>query len=84
MCFGERKMRQETAYQKKEGKIKKKSRVRRRKCIEAVLELGQCWTVAVYKKTLTALVMRDGLIEFCPSPILMGKFQNWRGKDTEK
>lgn len=58
-----------------ESKVKKKSRVSRRKSIKAVLELGQCWTVAAHKRTLTALVMRVRLIEVCPSPVLMVKFQ---------
>lgn len=58
-----------------ESKIKKKSRVSRRKNIKAVLELGQFWTVAVHRSTLTVPVMRVRLIEICPSPILMVKFQ---------
>lgn len=63
-----------------ESRIKKKSRVSRRKSIKAVLELGQCWTVAVHKNTLTVLVMRVRLIEICLSPVLMVKFQYQWGK----
>lgn len=66
---------QKRAYRKLESKTKKKSRVSRRKSIKAVLELGQCWTVAVHTRALIAVVMRVGLIEICPSPILMVKFQ---------
>lgn len=63
--------------------LRERAEQAREKAQEAVLELGQCWVVAVHARALIALIMRVRLIEICSSSVVVVKFQSWWERDRE-